>query len=85
MKRYFEERTNGLIRTMEYDKTGEKVFKCLKCYHLVTPQEMTQIIGEKLDKELTVQASERMTKMFDSDGNLKEIKQSKLYCLLCDS
>ena len=57
----------------------------MKCYHLVTPQEMTQIIGDKLDKELVVQASERFTKLFDAEGNIKKKKKKINVCCLCDS
>lgn len=50
LKREFDNRTDRLIHTNEFDEMGEKVFKCLRCYHLITTEERQKIIGDKLDK-----------------------------------
>lgn len=70
---------------MQFDEVGEKSFKCLKCFHLITDKERVQIIGEKLDRDLASKASERMAGMFDKDGNLKKSENKMPVCLLCDS
>lgn len=47
LKDWIEQRTDGLVQTIQEDEVGLKFFKCKKCYYLITAQELEKIFGRK--------------------------------------